>query len=256
LFLFPAASFAISQEIAEEYRKEGLTAQRSGDLDKALSFYQKAAQVDSGYAPAFNDLGVAYESKDLLDAARQSYLRAVELDPNYLPAYYNLAALYEKENKPLLAYFYWKKRIDKGVAGEYWTEQARANLNGLARKSADVRTELARIKAEDFSQKIIEEKRKEFEKGVALAQEHFKAGRKLYEEKEYLKAIAEFNIALKFTPEAPEILEARQKAAEDLIAEKIDDYYESARKYYELGDYNDARAEIEKALTLIPESAK
>jgi tetratricopeptide (TPR) repeat protein len=256
LFVFPTASFAISREIAEEYRQEGVRAQRSGNLDMALSFYQKAVQIDSQYAPAFNDLGVAYELRELLDAAEQCYLRTIECDPNYLPAYYNLAALYEKKGKSLLAFYYWKQRIEKGLAGEYWTEQARANVNDLARKSADVRTELARMKAREFSQKIIEEKRKEFENRLVSAQEHLKLGQKLCSEKEYLKAIDEFNIALKFAPDMPEILEARQNAMKELITDKIDRHYDTARKLFEIGDYSDARAEIEKALTLIPEASK
>ena len=117
LLIFPVSSFATSKNIAEEYREKGLQAQQIGNYDMALSYFQKAIQTDPQYAPAFNDLGVLYESRNLLDLAEQSYLTAIEWDANYLPAYYNLAALYEKKDRPVMALYYWKKRIEKGIQG-------------------------------------------------------------------------------------------------------------------------------------------
>ncbi|TAM39117.1 hypothetical protein EPN54_03570, partial [bacterium] len=42
---------------AEEYRNTGLEYQRTGDLDMAVSLYQKALAVDPGYGIVYNDLG-------------------------------------------------------------------------------------------------------------------------------------------------------------------------------------------------------
>lgn len=256
LLVSPVSSFAISKNIAAEYREKGFQAQQNGDFDTALSYYQKAVQLDPRYAAAFNDLGVMYELRGRLDLAEQNYLRAIEWDPNYLATYYNLASFYEKKGRPLLALYYWKKRIEEGIRGEAWTERARENLYRLAQKSVDVRTELTKIEAEDMAQEVTNRKRKEFEDRVGFARQHFKAGQKLYQKKDYLQAIEEFNIALGFTPDDPEIITAIQNCQKDMTSNQINEHAQLGRKLYELGDYSSARTEFKQVLSSIPETSQ
>lgn len=224
-----------------------------GDIDSALSYYQKAIYIDPLYAPAYNDLGVLNESKGNLDLAEQSYLRAVELDPQYLAAYYNLASLYEKKDRPVLALYYWKQRIERGLRGELWTEKARENLLNLAQKYPDVRNEIIRMEASELDQQVLQLKQSEFENRIALSRKHFAAGKKYVQEKEYRKAVEEFDSALRLTPDSQEIFLAREEAIKALATDKMNQHFEMSRKLYELGDYPAARAEVKKALTLIPE---
>ena len=86
-----------TQAMAREYREQGLAFQRQGDPVTALSFYQKAVELDPAYAVVYNDLGVVYEAMRFIDRAEESYLKAVKLDPEYLSAYTNLALLYENK---------------------------------------------------------------------------------------------------------------------------------------------------------------
>jgi len=255
LLIFPVSSFANTNKQAATYREKGFKAQQVGDYDTALSFYQKAVQIDPYYAAAYNDLGVIYETKGLLDLAEDNYLRSVGLDENYLSAYYNLAALYEKRDMSLRALYYWKKRIEKGIKGEEWTEKAKKNLYALAEKCPDAKTEIKNTEAAELAQELSRQRKKEFEDTLTYAHQHFKAGQSLYQQRQYVKAVEEFDAALSLTPDAPEILEARQNAMKDLVAERINEHYELGRRLFELGDYPSARAEINKALSLIPEDS-
>jgi tetratricopeptide (TPR) repeat protein len=254
LIAFPVSSFAISKNIAVEFREKGFQAQQIGDYDTALSYYQKAVQLDPRYAAAYNDLGVMYEMRGSLDSAEQCYLRAIEWDPNYLAAYYNLASFYEKKNRPLLALYYWEKRIEKGLSGEFWTDKALENLHKLAEKSADVRTELARLEAKEMNREVEYNKKIEFAQNVGRAREHFKAGKRLLQEKEYLAAIKEYNTALSYTPKDQEIIDAREEAMKVMSSNVLNQHAQLGRKFYELGDYSSARAEYKRALSLIPEN--
>lgn len=224
-----------------------------GDVDSALSYYQKAIYIDPLYAPAYNDLGVLNEAKGNLDLAEQNYLRAIELDSYYLASYYNLASLYEKKGQPVRALYYWKQRIEKGLRGELWTEKARENLLNLAKKYPDVRNEIIRMEAAELDQEVLAIKQSEFENRITLSRQHFAAGKKYIEEKEFRKAIEEFDSALRLTPDSPEIFIAREEAIKALAADKMNEHFEMSQKFYELGDYAAARAEVKRALTLIPE---
>jgi len=113
------------------YRNKGLEYQRTGNLDMATSFYQKAAAMDPSYGVVYNDLGVIYEAAGLLPQAEESYLKAVQIDPDYLSAYTNLALLYENQRKLDKAEFYWSQRASLGAPDDPWTQKAASRLNDI-----------------------------------------------------------------------------------------------------------------------------
>ena len=51
---------------------------------EALYRWQRAIEIDPTYAPAWNNLGVAFEQEGRLDEAREAYETALDLDPNNL----------------------------------------------------------------------------------------------------------------------------------------------------------------------------
>jgi tetratricopeptide (TPR) repeat protein len=116
---------------AQAYRDKGYEAQRLGNLDMALSFYQRAIETNPYYAVAYNDIGIVLESKGMSDRAKEVYLRAISLDSNCLGAYYNLAALYEKEGDRDKAAYYWRTRVNLGDWSDAWTWRAREHLEKL-----------------------------------------------------------------------------------------------------------------------------
>lgn len=91
--------FAFCENLLKEevpaYRQKGYEAQQSGLLDEALSYYQKAVQIDPAYGTVYNDIGVVYEMRGQAADAEEAYLRALAVDPEYGKAYYNLGLLYE-----------------------------------------------------------------------------------------------------------------------------------------------------------------
>ncbi len=120
------------QRQARDYRVQGAEMQRMGNLDGALSLYEKAKGLDPTYAVAYNDAGVIYESKGLTEQAEANYLKSIDIDPTYLSAYSNAASLYETKRDLDQAAYYWKKRIELGFPDDPWTIKAREKLTNLS----------------------------------------------------------------------------------------------------------------------------
>lgn len=145
---------------AINYRQKGYETQMLGDLDLALSYYQKAIQLDPYYVSCYNDLGIVYEMKGWLDKAEEVYLKAIQLDPNYLPSYSNLALLYERKNNILKAAEFWRKRTKLGSPRELWTEKAKEKLRkALWLLPPELKKEILEDEAAELSKEILGERR-------------------------------------------------------------------------------------------------
>ncbi|MBU4462359.1 MAG: tetratricopeptide repeat protein [Proteobacteria bacterium] len=59
------------------------------DTDKALEYLNKAISLDSNYAEAYNNRGIAWGKKGNYDRAISDYNKALELNPEDAEAYYN-----------------------------------------------------------------------------------------------------------------------------------------------------------------------
>jgi len=121
----------LKHEEAEKYRQVGLEYQRMGDLNQALSFYQKAIVLYPDFAPVYNDLGVIYETMGLIGKAEENYLKSVKIDPDYPGVYTNLALLYESQRNFEKAAFYWDKRVQAGDPLDPWTQKAVKRLSDI-----------------------------------------------------------------------------------------------------------------------------
>jgi len=121
----------LKQEQAQKYRELGLGYQQMGNLEQALSFYQKAIAVYPYFAVAYNDLGVVYEGMGLLDRAEESYLKAIKINPAYASVYTNLALFYESQRNLEKAAFYWSKRAEVGTFGDPWQQKAVNRLRDI-----------------------------------------------------------------------------------------------------------------------------
>jgi Tfp pilus assembly protein PilF len=67
---------------AKEQVEFGIQVAQRGLWREAIYRWERATQLDPSYAPAFNNLAVAYEHEGQLDKARSAYEKALELDPN------------------------------------------------------------------------------------------------------------------------------------------------------------------------------
>ncbi|MBI4597363.1 MAG: tetratricopeptide repeat protein [Candidatus Omnitrophica bacterium] len=113
------------------YRAQGYEAQQRGDLESALSFYQKAATLDPSYATPLNDAGVLLEEKGRFDEAESAYQQALMIHPNYPDAHANLAMLYERWAQKEKAIYHWMKRYQLGEPHDPWTARAEERLVAL-----------------------------------------------------------------------------------------------------------------------------
>ncbi len=121
------------QKQARVYRDQGWRAQKQGDLDSALAYYQKAVAVDPKYAVVYNDIGVILEAGGDLDGAIEVYLKAIDADPEYPGSYSNLALLYEELGDYAHAVSCWVNRAILGGPQDPWAEVARRRLEEIAR---------------------------------------------------------------------------------------------------------------------------
>ena len=60
----------------------GIRVARRGLWREAMYRWQRAIDLDPTYAPAWNNLGIAFEHEGRFDEAREAYETALDLDPN------------------------------------------------------------------------------------------------------------------------------------------------------------------------------
>jgi tetratricopeptide (TPR) repeat protein len=75
-------------DLAVLYDYRGLAEAKSAP-DDAIQDYSKAIDLDTNFAAAFNDRGIAYSAKNDNDRAKADFDRSIQLDPNDLNAYWN-----------------------------------------------------------------------------------------------------------------------------------------------------------------------
>lgn len=191
---------------ARAYRDQGLQYQRAGNLDAALTYYQKAIELDPMYAVAYNDLGIVYDAQGQMDRAEESYLKAIKIDPAYLSACTNLALLYEGKRDFTKAAFYWEKRVALGSSDDPWTEKARRRLEDIRMVSAKTTLKDAREQeVVDLLNDVVNKKAILKKDDLALAKEHFKKAKKSYDRQDYPTAIKEALDAQQLDPGNKEI---------------------------------------------------
>lgn len=144
------SELTVLQQSARLYRQQGLAYQEAGNLEAALTFYQKAIELDPWYAAAYNDAGIILESKGDSERAQISYLQAIKIDPEFLSPYSNLAIFYETRRDLKSALVYWKKRARMGDSADEWTQKAR-------QRAKDIELVLCGQALQDGQQKISDE---------------------------------------------------------------------------------------------------
>ena len=79
---------------AERQRKEGETAFRAGDFDKAMANFNEAIRLNQNDAVAFYERGYTYSQKGDNDRAIADYNEAIRLDPKYALALFYRGIIY------------------------------------------------------------------------------------------------------------------------------------------------------------------
>lgn len=189
-----------TQKQASSLRKDGFNAQLKGDYNKALSFYQKAIELNPDYVVAYNDLGIIYEKLQLPNEAEKMYKKAIELDPQYAGAYTNLALLYEKNKDFDAAAQMWKKRIDVGDPYDTWTINAKKHLENLAKSDKNLYKIYEDNETLDLVKEVKDLKDKAKESSQFAAEVYFQRGKDYYQKGEYVLALKELSRATSLDP--------------------------------------------------------
>ena len=207
------------------YRDQGYQAQSTGDLDTAMSYYQKAIELDPVNAAAYNDLGVIYDIKGFKDRARESYMKCLKIDPNYQSVYFNLANFYEEKGNLQEAANYWRKRIQLGDPNDPWTKKAKERLQNIGIIAEDIGSELKReetaelIKSVTYEKDYLEDKTpiEQMAKKQEKAKKLLRDAKANYAKGEFAAALKEAATAQYFDPSNSDIDKFIEKVREKIL---------------------------------------
>ena len=93
--LFALAAAPLAADARGDAKKQvefGIAVAQRGLWREAIYRWERAAQIDPTYAPAHNNLAIAYEHEGELEKARAAYEKALQLEPNnsYIKQNYEL----------------------------------------------------------------------------------------------------------------------------------------------------------------------
>jgi len=247
------ASTDIKENTAEEYRELGYLEHAKGNLNGALTYYNKAIALGLESADVYNDLGILYEQIGLDSKAESLYLRAVAVDQGYLASYTNIAFLYLNNGRRDKAFNYFKKRFELGEEGDVWTEAAKDELLKI---NPHYEHWIVANEAEKLNKELVEKSRRDFALRVERANDHFQKGKNFEREGKLNKALLHYNYALRFTPQYPKIKEAREQIIIEMTRLDVEKHTQEALKFLSLGDSSSAKREFQKILTKIPKDSE
>ncbi len=105
---------------ATELYQRGKEYHKSGRLNKARMWYEKALIADPGCVVALNNLGVLLIKDKNYPAARSRFEKAIRLKPGYVDPYYNLACLFALTDQPEQALRYLKRAVSIDPQVKTW----------------------------------------------------------------------------------------------------------------------------------------
>ena len=97
----------------EIYFEEGNKFFEQGEYKKAIGAYERALDVNSNFAPLYNQLGLSYERLNSSHEKMEWYYGiAIDIDPAYADAYENLGRVYKDALKLEKAEHYYRKALE------------------------------------------------------------------------------------------------------------------------------------------------
>jgi tetratricopeptide (TPR) repeat protein len=89
----------VTEDNYDARRNLGFTFYLKGQMDKALSQFQKAVRLRPDAAEAYDHLGITYYGKGQVDEAIPHFQEALRLKPDYADAHYNLGVLFYQQGR-------------------------------------------------------------------------------------------------------------------------------------------------------------
>jgi len=234
---------------AQDYRDIGYQAQQEGNLNRALTFYQKVLGMGEATPWIYNNLGVIYEQLAFADRAELCYLKALELDSAYLPPYTNLAFLYEERGDLPRAISCFRKRIEAASENDEWVPLL---VQKLSRLDPTYRSEVVAAQMEETGARIFQLAQEELTLNVARADGHYRQAMTDVAEREFGKAHDEIQKALALTPDNPKLMKAKDQIEHDQRVLDIKTRATRAMEFLEAGDMEAARQEFQEIIPIFP----
>ena len=94
----PTTAAAINEKAAEEYFAKAVGAEKEGNPEKAIEFYERALNENPDHEQACFNLAVLYDRRAEDSKAIELYERLCTSEPVHISALLNLAVLYEDNN--------------------------------------------------------------------------------------------------------------------------------------------------------------
>jgi tetratricopeptide (TPR) repeat protein len=89
-YWYDALTLDINWAKPDEHFTLGNTMLEFGELEKAISCYRRAIQLQPSYADAYHNLGEVLSVRSELEEAIAAYQQAIELNPNFAASHYSL----------------------------------------------------------------------------------------------------------------------------------------------------------------------
>ncbi len=107
-------SFSSNKKSLEMYWK-GVEETKKGDHKSAINYYEKALEIDSQFAFAWDNLGLSHRKLENYDKALTAYQKSLEIDPNGVMPLQNIAVVYQykKEYSKAIEAYHKLSLIDK-----------------------------------------------------------------------------------------------------------------------------------------------
>lgn len=223
------------QDQARFYHKEGLKFQKSGDYNKALSFFQKAIEIDGLYELAYNDLGILHETFGFINEAEWCYLEAIRVNPEFLSPYSNLALLYENKNKLKEAAYYWEKRAQLGLPDDIWTKKAENRFYQLAQILPELKEKYLAYESNKLINNILEERRRKRMEELSRSNQYYLLAKNLYNNKEYRKALETLDKSLSLDSVNMEKIQMRNQVAAIIEKQEKEERIKKMEAHYKSG---------------------
>ena len=90
----------------------GLAYYDKKQIDKSITWYFRALEINPNDYKLFNSMGIAYDEKRDFVNGEKYYLKCMEANPKYYSAYYNLAILYKNQDMIDKAVDAYKKALE------------------------------------------------------------------------------------------------------------------------------------------------
>jgi tetratricopeptide (TPR) repeat protein len=105
-----------------------------GQVDKAFAHYQRAKEIQPGYATVHYNLGGIFRQRGQLDEAIAEFKKAVELQPKYSTAHYNWAEILRQQGQADEAIAHYETAVE--IRPDY--AEAHNSLAGLLQRKGRV----------------------------------------------------------------------------------------------------------------------